>query len=217
MNRGLAQNCGERRFRQVDAIHEKGDCCLQHTEHYNLNQWELSDRILHTDFNRDNAILDTALWQLGQRGIVKLKEIVTTASVQQIDLDVTDIDWDSYRWIEICAEAIGTTAPNGIIRLNGLSGGTDYYYTNTSTYSTNNYLCPFYNVYSSDKVWTRLVLFGRSSKVTGYCEQIGTSYADWHFMCANASLRLSNLATVNFISSASLLAGSTITIYGVTK
>lgn len=190
---------------------------MQHTEHYNLNQWELSDRILHTDFNNDNAILDAALWRLDQRSIVKLKEIVTTSSAQQIDLDVTDIDWNSYRQVEICVEAIGTTAPNGSVRLNGLSGENDYLYTNDIIYSSISYLCPFYNTYNSNKIWTRLVLFGRASKVTGYCEQIGTNYAGWHFMGANANLRLSSLTTVNFISSGSLLAGSTITVYGVMK
>ena len=148
---------------------------------------------------------------------VKLKEIVTTSSAQQIDLDVTDINWNNYRWVEICVEAIGTTAPNGSVRLNGLSGENDYLYTNEITYSSISYLCPFYNTYNSNKIWTRLVLFGRASKVSGYCQQIGTNYADWHFMGANASLRLSSLTTVNFISSASLLTGSTITVYGVMK
>jgi len=190
---------------------------LQHTQHYNLNQWELSDRILHTDFNSDNAILDTALWQLGQRGIVKLKQITTTASANQIDLDVTDIDWSMYRQVEICVEAIGTSAPNGSVRLNGLSGENDYQYTNSTVYSAISYLCPFYNTYSSNTMWTRIVLYGRASKVTGYCQQIGTNYADWHFMGANAALRLSSLTTVNFVSSTSLLAGSTITVYGVMK
>ena len=34
---------------------------MKQTEHYQLNLWDGSDRILRTDFNADNAKLDTAL------------------------------------------------------------------------------------------------------------------------------------------------------------
>lgn len=32
-----------------------------HTEHYNLCQWEATDQVLRTDFNEDNAKVDAAL------------------------------------------------------------------------------------------------------------------------------------------------------------
>lgn len=34
---------------------------MNNTEHYQLNQWEGSDRILRTDFNADNAKIDAAI------------------------------------------------------------------------------------------------------------------------------------------------------------
>lgn len=34
---------------------------MKQTEHYGLNQWELSDRVRMEDFNQDNAKIDTAL------------------------------------------------------------------------------------------------------------------------------------------------------------
>ena len=34
------------------------------TEHYHLNQWEPEDKVLRTDFNADNAKLETALTAL---------------------------------------------------------------------------------------------------------------------------------------------------------
>lgn len=37
---------------------------MQQTEHCGLNQWELTDRILMSDFNADNARIDTALGEL---------------------------------------------------------------------------------------------------------------------------------------------------------
>lgn len=37
---------------------------MQQTEHYQLNQWELDDRIQMEDFNHDNQNIDTALTAL---------------------------------------------------------------------------------------------------------------------------------------------------------
>ena len=36
------------------------------TTHYQLNQWEAEDRVLRTEFNQDNAKLDSALTQAAQ-------------------------------------------------------------------------------------------------------------------------------------------------------
>ena len=35
-----------------------------HTSNYQLNQWEPTDQVLHTDFNEDNVKIDTALKSL---------------------------------------------------------------------------------------------------------------------------------------------------------
>ena len=32
-----------------------------HTEHFSLNQWQADDQVLRTDFNEDNAKIDSAL------------------------------------------------------------------------------------------------------------------------------------------------------------
>jgi len=34
---------------------------MTHTKNYNLTQWDAADRILRSDFNTDNAAIDTAL------------------------------------------------------------------------------------------------------------------------------------------------------------
>ena len=41
-----------------------------HTEHYGLNQWELSDSVVMADFNEDNRKIDAAL-AAGIRGEVR--------------------------------------------------------------------------------------------------------------------------------------------------
>ena len=42
------------------------------TEHYQLNQWAKSDRVLMEDFNRDNAKIDAALTNVIPHGVILL-------------------------------------------------------------------------------------------------------------------------------------------------
>lgn len=41
----------------------KGENTLNYTEHYQLTQWDASDRVLHENFNSDNQKIDKALSQ----------------------------------------------------------------------------------------------------------------------------------------------------------
>lgn len=52
----------------IEALKERKDNAMQKTEHYGLNLWELSDRIMMEDFNADNAKLDAALHALAAGG-----------------------------------------------------------------------------------------------------------------------------------------------------
>lgn len=63
-----------------------------------LNQWVLSDQFLMEEFNEDNRRVDAAVAPLS---LVKLGEVVTAQSCQQIDLDVSGIEWDKYAKISI--------------------------------------------------------------------------------------------------------------------
>ena len=51
---------------------------MKRTQNYQLCQWEATDKVLHTDFNADNAKIDEALFRADGRGIQVIKEIVTT-------------------------------------------------------------------------------------------------------------------------------------------
>ena len=57
---------------------------MNHTQTYELNQWEDSDRILRTDFNADNQKLENALGAKLQ--YYKLKEVVTQETVSYTHL-----------------------------------------------------------------------------------------------------------------------------------
>lgn len=55
---------------------------MRKTEHYQLNQWDATDRILMADFNGDNARLDAALAALSEEsggGIARLDAALTAA------------------------------------------------------------------------------------------------------------------------------------------
>lgn len=65
------------------------------TEHYNLSQWEKTDKILMEDFNADNAKLDAAL------ACHPSAELICAATVEdetatRVGLDVSQVDWSRY-------------------------------------------------------------------------------------------------------------------------
>ena len=45
---------------------QKGESSLNYTEHYQLNQWEPTDRVLREDFNEDNRKIEAALGAIQQ-------------------------------------------------------------------------------------------------------------------------------------------------------
>ena len=69
------------------------------TTNCQLNQWELADQVLRTDFNADNAKLDAALAQKAERS--ELEELdgrisAADTSIQQITADLTKITFGRY-------------------------------------------------------------------------------------------------------------------------
>ena len=54
-----------------------------HTSNYQLNQWEPTDQVLHTDFNEDNAKIDAALKSLNttvQQHTTQISQVQTALS-----------------------------------------------------------------------------------------------------------------------------------------
>ena len=91
------------------------------TEHYNLNQWEKTDRVLMEDFNTDNAKIDAAIAEAKAAiPYVKIKELTLSAAAATADLDVSDVDFSQYMKVELfvqCPQSL-----DGIyIRVNNLT------------------------------------------------------------------------------------------------
>ena len=57
---------------------------MQQTEHYQLNQWELEDRVLMADFNNDNTKIETALHGLAEQAAGKADAAALAAAVSRV-------------------------------------------------------------------------------------------------------------------------------------
>ena len=99
------------------------------TTNYQLNQWESTDRILRTDFNRDNAALDAALAK--KLELIPIREVVPSASANAIELDVSDIDFSQWRAVIMETALVGNKY-DILIRPNGGTTGTYYNIKGTS-------------------------------------------------------------------------------------
>lgn len=91
------------------------------TTNIGLHQWAAEDPVLRTDFNADFAKIDRAV---GAIPLTKLKEVVTTQDAQQLDVDVSDIDFDLYDEVIVYAELVNTkddsnVSPYCAVRING--------------------------------------------------------------------------------------------------
>lgn len=94
-----------------------------YTEHYGLCQWEATDQVRREEFNQNNAKIDEALVgiQVTNR-YIKLKEVLTDSAAQQIDLDVSDIDFSQYLKVELFIYSPGCTE-NIWMQANNLTTG----------------------------------------------------------------------------------------------
>lgn len=101
---------------------------MKQTSNYQLNQWEMTDRIQMEDFNRDNEKVDAALAaKLG--GVELIQEISITSSFNSYSgpfpIDLSNIDWNQWKIVILLADCkIGGTPD---------SGDRTYLYSNAST------------------------------------------------------------------------------------
>ena len=109
------------------------------TENFLLNQWEETDRIMRVDFNADNAAVDTALWELSQKGgLTRLKTFTTTEQISDgsaFTMDVQDINWGEWQavWADFALLGHGGMLlyPNG-----DTEAASSHYYVGSTTYQS---------------------------------------------------------------------------------
>jgi hypothetical protein len=69
-----------------------------HTPYLGLCQWEPTDPVIREDFNADNQKIDAALSEVP---LVKLKDITTEETAQQVDISMEDIDLTNYASLRV--------------------------------------------------------------------------------------------------------------------
>lgn len=182
---------------------------MNQTEHYQLSQWDGTDRILRSDFNADNRKIDEALAEIKAASpYAKIKEMIVDSAVSQVSMDVSDIDFSQYRRIE--ADVL-VPAGDGTLQLrtNGLTSGYHYTSTDTSSSATTTYLGTLGGIY--------LCHFSppRAGKPVGCWNTFWNGYGDTHFYCIS-TVNWDDLSSFDFSrSSGSLPEGTRISLYGV--
>lgn len=101
----------------------KEKCFINKTANYQLNQWDPGDRILREDFNADNERIDSAIAAArGASPYLTLLEVTTETAAQQVDVDVSEIDFTQYHKVELFVNCPGLSK-GYTLRVNGLNSG----------------------------------------------------------------------------------------------
>ena len=204
---------------------------MNQTEHYKLSQWEKTDRIMMDDFNRDNANIETVLGAAfaavtaetaartadvavltAKSPFVKLREIVTTQSAAQVNLDLSDINFADWQVLWLDVAILGTWA--GFLRPNGKTDASYYQLGSTSGPISNNGLTAYYN----DKKYRTIFFPGKSGGKRISCITVGESDGGTFYRGVCGTLTFSQLKTFLLVPTESYYhmdTGTKITIWGV--
>lgn len=211
---------------------------MKKTANYGLNLWEKTDRIQMEDFNADNAKIEAALAQeanartagdtslqnsLGAElqairnllPIVHLQTITTSSTANKVDIDLSEIDWNTYLYVLLRIDGATTSsAASFYVRMNGYSGDYDYYYSSDGGSSNNeNYALSFSLPYDGTKQTNLLLVSSHGS----YPEVSHHRLGGIGFSCGflNRAVKLTTLTLVGRIDSYTISAGTKIEIYGI--
>ena len=201
------------------------------TENYNLNQWERSDLFLMEEFNADNAAIDAAL---AQCALVKLKTITLTEDTAKLSVDLSGLSLDSFRELHFSINAChnGTSPKTLHMTLNDVSDADCYLYADMTTGNSfaTGATMPVGQLtghaggcQSGLKVELALFDHGISYHCAGIAEYSNSNsgYTNYAGTLAMDNFLTPDLLTsVEFLfagSSAKLVSGSAVTIYGLRK
>ena len=112
---------------------------MNYTKNYQLNQWEASDRVLREDFNSDNRKIDAAIAACRARDPQLLKSLTISNDTSQIDIDVSDIDFDRWHTVLLRLEILG----DGEMRLCSNQSYSEFFNQFSVFESTSDYLSQF--------------------------------------------------------------------------
>lgn len=114
------------------------------TNNIQLNQWVPQDSFLREEFNEDNRKIDTAITglqaELQELRYVTLLDVTTAQTAQQVDFDVSSIDFTQYLRLEFYMMGITCTETTSIwMRTNGVEAGYSHFVENGISTTAVNY------------------------------------------------------------------------------
>ena len=189
---------------------------MRQTANYQLSQWDPEDRILREDFNGDNQRIDETMAALKAGNYFeKLADVTTTQSCQQLDVDLSGVDFTQYDRLIIHA-MIKTDSTNiGYLRINSLS--------DPAAYNRSVALATFATVYNSGTGMGDVdLIFGPG--ISGRCRTSSLATGEVEHQLNEGSIALNpgfvtsqNLRQLNFYcaNSCPVLPGTKVRVYGV--
>ena len=199
-----------------------------HTANYNLSQWEGSDAFSRLDFNADNLAVDTALKQLADAvsamPLVKIKSVTASANAQTLSMDVSDVDFSDYLYVELILDirVTSTSTVSHYLRLNNVSTSTYTVTTSVGNTGTSvNYLLinTTLSAASKSKV-VRFMPYEASADIScQYMVDGGSNNPPCIVCCTASGVKWSELASFDYTatSSVKVKAGSGMYLYGVKR
>ena len=208
------------------------------TTNYGLHLWQPEDDFLRSEFNENNEAVDAAIRAVAD-GLspVKLLEVVTQASAQQISLDLSNIDWTAWDHILVRTKLLITDSDNNAFLTPDyllINGSTDSVYQKTTDNTFDTKLSTYIDRNGTDRGTVSgqarttehigfgqvtlkqlddnvlLAYVGGAYRVTGYQNGCGTIDVQQLYVGDDA------VSTLDFLANGHLYqTGSKLTVWGV--
>ncbi|MEY8403921.1 hypothetical protein AALA54_11365 [Oscillospiraceae bacterium 44-34] len=206
---------------------------MNRTQNYNLCQWEAADKVQRTDFNADNAKMDTALGGIADRVAaleakqpVELRRIKLTGATKRITLSLSGIDVTQYDHLRLEFRDMELSLGYLGAQVNGLTSGYVRMNTNGMSPSASEYASVGFqgNGRGSLEIhplngWVAL----RGEAVSAYPNSTKTppynisASLSWSIHKDVSYTGLTKLELISTTADATLAAGGEVVLYGMPK
>lgn len=194
------------------------------TSNYGLNQWAAEDQVIRTEFNEDNAKIDTKIQALVNADkIIKVTELAMEEDCYQVDILLDKIDLSQFSMLRILVSA--ATGAGGLwMRMNNISSSSYYTTSSTSTSNPEQYTYADVTIAGNRGISAKIDLMpynlGQYTAAMIHSEGLYSRLVNATFGAVCTSVPFTELAQVNFLGTYdtyTIKAGSRFDVYGLLK